>query len=315
MSSLHSHRLVALALVLACAHSGAAAQSGVVGILEGKATLIRQTAKLALAEGVRLQNEDIVETAPAAFVQIEFADGERVSVGGQSRMILAPRAARGAGPRLYLLQGWVKLTQPQDKPAATSSVTPQFELAGVAGATIFSSNPREFSVFVESGTVTLGDRNNERPPLPLASGNFVVARTGDRPSQSARPTPEFLDQMPRPFRDPLPSRASRFRDNPVTPKPLGEVAYDDIAGWLSAEAGLRLPLVERWRPRLRDKAFRAAMIANLTAHPEWDPWVFPEKAAKKRADEKRAREARAAAAAAAASASAQAASAGLRAPD
>lgn len=314
MPSLRSHLLAVSAVLLVSVHTGALAQVGVVGILEGKATLVRQVAKFALAEGVSLQNEDIVETAPGSYLQIEFADGGRIGVGGQSRMILAPRAARGAGPRLYLLQGWVKLTQPDDKPAQAASVTPQIELAAVAGATIFSSNAKESAVFVESGSVTLGQRSNERPPLPLVGGSFVLARAGDKPIQAARPTPEFLEQMPRPFRDPLPSRAGKYRDNPVAPKPLGEVSYDDIAPWLVAEPGLRLPLVERWKPRLRDKTFRASMIANLATHPEWDPWVYPEKAAKKRADEKRAREARAAAAAAVA-ASVQGAASAPRAPD
>ena len=302
MHSLRRHLLVALTVFIASVQSAALAQGAMVGILEGKATLVRQAAKLALAEGVALQNEDIIETAAASFVQIEFADGGRVGVGGQSRLMLVPRMP-GRGPvaaRLYVLQGWVKLTQPADKPAAGDSVTPQFELAAASGAIIFVSSPKEFAAFVENGSVKLTERSNNRPPLALAAGGFVSVRPGDKLNPVARPAPEFLAQMPRPFRDPLPSRAGKFRDNPVSPKPLGEVAYDDIAGWLTAEPGLRMPLVDRWRPRLRDKAFRAAMIANLAAHPEWDPWVFPEKAAKKKADEKKARELKAAAAAAAA---------------
>jgi FecR protein len=323
VTSLRWHLLLALTLLLALAHQGASAQTAVVGILEGKATLVRQTAKLALAEGVSLQNEDIVETAAGGFVQIEFSDGGRIGIGPESRLMLAPRGpARGVASgaatgtvatRLYLLQGWVKLNQPADKPAPGDTATPLFELAAVSGATIFMSNPKQFAAFVESGSAKLVVRGGDGPPLQLATGSFFLVRSGEKPSQSARPTADFLEQMPRPFRDPLPSRAGRFRDNPVSPKPLGDVAYDDIAGWLSAEPALRLPMVERWRPRLRDKAFRAAMIANLAAHPEWDPWVFPEKAAKKKADEKRAREAKAAAAAAAAAAaSAQAASAAVR---
>ena len=306
MVPLRQHLLVALAVLAVFSHPGAFAQGAMVGILEGKATLVRQTAKLALAEGVALQNEDIIETAPASFVQIEFSDGGRIGVGGPSRLMLAPRGPGrvAVNPRIYVLQGWVKLSQPADKPAPGDSVTPQFELAGVSGATIFMSSPKEFAVFVESGSVKLVERSNARPPLALAPNNFVNARLGEKPELTARPAPEFLAQMPRPFRDPLPSRAGKFRDNPVTPKPLGEVAYDDVAGWLAAEPGLRLPMVERWRPRLRDKSFRAAMIANLAAHPEWDPLVFPEKAAKKLADAKRARELKAAAAASAAAASA-----------
>ena len=306
MLSFQRHLLVGLTVLAASVGQVALAQGAMVGILEGKATLVRQTAKYALAEGVALQNEDIIETPATGFVQIEFADGGRVGVGPDSRLMLAPRGP-GRAPvnaRLYLLQGWVKLSQPTDKPAPGDSVTPQFELASVSGATIFASNAKEFAVFVESGSVNLTERSGARPPLPLAGGVFLSARLAEKPVAANRPSAEFLDKMPRPFRDPLPSRAGKFKDNPITPKPLGDVSYDDIAGWLSAEPGLRLPMVERWRPRLRDKAFRAAMIAKLATHPEWDPLVFPEKAAKKKADEKRARDLKAAAAASAAAASA-----------
>jgi hypothetical protein len=311
---LRQHPLVALTvLVVLCLAQPAHAQGAMVGILEGKATLVRHTAKFALAEGVALQNEDIIETAPGGFVQIEFTDGGHIGVGGSTSLMLAPRGpGRGpVNPRLYVLQGWLKLSQPADKPLPGDSVTPQFDLTALGGATILSSNPKALALFVESGSATLLERSLVRPPLQVVANQFVIARLGDKPELAARPTADFLAQMPRPFRDPLPARAAKFRDNPVAPKPLGDVAYDDVVGWLSAEPGLRQPLVTRWRPRLRDKAFRAAMIANLAAHPEWDPLVFPEKAAKKRADEKRAREQRAAAAAAAA---AQAASA-PRAPD
>ena len=308
--------LSTLAALTALTHAPAQAQAAIVGILEGKATLIRQAGKLAVAEGLALQSEDIVETAPASFVQMEFPDGSRVSIGPDSRLMLSPRGPARAGaaaPRLYVLQGWVKLTQPPaQQPAPGDCVTPQFEFAPASGAAILMSNPKEFAVFTESGAAKLTERSGARPPIQMGAGDFIGARLGDKPVASNRPAAEFLAQMPRPFRDPLPARAAKFRDSVITPRALGDVTYGDIAAWLSAEPGLRLPLIERWRPRLRDKPFRAAMIANLAAHPEWDPLVFPEKAAKKRAEEKRAREAKAAAEAAAKAALAASA---VRAPE
>jgi hypothetical protein len=35
--------------------------------------------------------------------------------------------------------------------------------------------------------------------------------------------------------------------------------------------------MQRWRRNARDPAFRAALVANLASHPEWDPILFPEK--------------------------------------
>ena len=64
---------------LACAQA-----TSVVGILEGSATLIRQTTRYALAEGVALNEQDIIETAPGAFVQIELP-GASLSVSVNRR--------------------------------------------------------------------------------------------------------------------------------------------------------------------------------------------------------------------------------------
>ncbi|MFZ2652016.1 MAG: hypothetical protein WA210_18110, partial [Burkholderiaceae bacterium] len=45
--------------------------------------------------------------------------------------------------------------------------------------------------------------------------------------------------------------------------------------WLQAEEAIRVPLIEPWRVRLADPAFRAAVLAHLARHPEWQPLVVP----------------------------------------
>ena len=47
--------------------------------------------------------------------------------------------------------------------------------------------------------------------------------------------------------------------------------------WLKAPPDIRRPMLARFRPRVSDPAFRAALVANLKFHPEWDPILFPEK--------------------------------------
>jgi hypothetical protein len=50
-----------------------------------------------------------------------------------------------------------------------------------------------------------------------------------------------------------------------------------VEHWLKAESSVRRPLMQRWRGKVREPAFRNALVANLSAHPEWDPILFPEK--------------------------------------
>jgi hypothetical protein len=108
-----SSLVVGAGLLGASVTAPAAEASAIAGIVEGSVILIRQTTRFALAEGVALKPEDIVETAPGAFVQIEFDDGAIVGLGEGSRAILQPRLARikpETQPRLYLLEGWLKVT-------------------------------------------------------------------------------------------------------------------------------------------------------------------------------------------------------------
>jgi hypothetical protein len=285
-STLAAAGLLLLALSLHPARAQPAA--AVVGILEGQATLVRQTSRHALAEGAELKNDDILETAPASFVQIELPGGHRIGLGPGTRVMLAPGPLRrgAVAPRLYLLQGWAKFTPgTEPQPAGAVDLTPSVEIGAGSGTVIVSSGPKEFAAFAETGTLKLIPRPTaKRPPLSVAAGEFVVALPGEKPVVSSRPPAAFLDQMPRPFRDPLPARAERFKGRQITLKALGDVGYDDIAPWLTAEPGLRVPMLPRWRVRLRDKAFRDAVIARMAAHPEWDPVVFPDKYAPKKKD-------------------------------
>jgi FecR protein len=276
-------RAASALILLALPHTVAWAQA-LVGILEGRATLLRPEGQFELAEGAQLRDADIVETAAASFAQIELADGLRVALGENTRLMLTPAhaAGHGAAPRLHLLQGWMKLTPLPDKPAAGEYMTSRAMLGALSGVCVVSVDANGFALFVESGSVALTERAPGAVARPLKAGEFVTGR-GSAPVQgAARPTPEFVSGLPKLFRDALPARAARFRDRPVAPRALGAVAYENVAAWLQAEEALRVPLVNSWRAHLADPAFRAAVLANLARHPEWTPLVVPPKKPKPR---------------------------------
>jgi hypothetical protein len=83
--------------------------------------------------------------------------------------------------------------------------------------------------------------------------------------------------LPRPFRDPLPARAALFAKRIVTPQALGQVSYADVTVWLHSEPAVRLALSRQWRSRAADRAFRAELAANLSAHMEWERVLYPER--------------------------------------
>ncbi|RYF16065.1 MAG: hypothetical protein EOO30_12390 [Comamonadaceae bacterium] len=274
------------------ASSPACAQStSIVGIVEGGATLIRQATRHTLAEGVVLNEQDIIETAPGAFVQIELPGGVLVGIGESTRLMLRPRVGKGlAATPLYLLHGWLKTSTG----GAFGYASPAFEIATPAGTIVVHSTGAQHGIFVEGGAAKLTLRGTPPATLQLGSGDFAQLRDGAPPTVARRAAPEFLAKVPRQFRDRLPARGEQFAKRNVAPKALGPIAYTDVSAWLRAEPGLRLPLLPLWRSRATEPAFRAAAKENLAQHPEWEPYADPEGYARRlaiEAERRRAREA------------------------
>lgn len=275
----HTKWLMILALVWTAALQSALAETPTLaGIIEGSATFIRQTVRYALEEGVVLRAEDIVETGPKSFVQIEHADGTLIGLGEATRIVLEPKLARGKPPktpRLYVLEGWLKVAPPAGKTLDFDYLTPRLELITKAATTVgFISNDNSV-VFVESGSARLVERDGATSQL--SGGEYATRAAGEKTSIARRVPGDFLQRLPRHFRDRLPARAAVLAKRSIEPKPLGDVSYEEVTPWLRTEAPLRLTLSRQWRARAQDKNFRAGVVANLAQHMEWERVVFPER--------------------------------------
>jgi hypothetical protein len=272
-------------MLLAAAAAGSAADAplATLTIQDGDARLIRDAAVWRPAEGLRLVAGDIVETTPATrLVRLELADGHAIDLGPATRVQLAPQLReRGrAQPALYLLEGWVKLTQSAtaraDDPLLGSRM---LDVQQLARDVVLAVRGDTGWAFAESGAVTLAERRGGQPAasVTLAPGQFFERRGFAKPLVAARPSAEFLQQVPRAFRDTLPLRAALFKTRQATAKRLAAITYEDVQSWLAAEPALRRGFVSRWRGAARDAAFRRALAEHLDAHPEWDRVLHPEK--------------------------------------
>jgi hypothetical protein len=276
------------------AHAGVRGLA-VAGIVDGPAVLLRQATRYNLLEGVRLQPDDIVEAPKGGVVQIEFADGSQLAMADGGRVMLQPHWMQKSGnptpvPRAYLQQGWFKLSQ---SASATSDFsTPGWHIThessdgkghAVPASVVFtladsaSEGAPALIAFIEAGSFKLTERAEPHRNWVLKPDDFFALHGADRPTLLRKPGVEFLQQMPAPFRDALPSRAGRYAEKPVPPSPQGDVTYADVAPWLHGEAAMRPQLVERWRSRAGDPAFRSALQGNLPLHPEWERVLNPER--------------------------------------
>lgn len=275
----------AIAAPLGAAAADAMGGSGGITILEGQALVYRGAGRVYAAEGLALAPGDIVETAPAAFMQVELPDRSVAQFGPDTRVLLEASGARGgAAPRmLYLLQGWAKVRQPAPQPGQPGGLavrTALAELPAAPGTVVLHAQPAALTLFVETGPARVAERGAgaAATPLALRDGQLWQRRAGARgelPGSAAMGT--LLQDMPRAFRDSLPLRAERWREQGVAAKPAPDFGYADVEAWLKAEPALRRPLVQRWKAKAREPDFRAALVSNLASHPEWNPVLFPEK--------------------------------------
>jgi hypothetical protein len=260
----------------------------VVTILEGSATAFHGTSKLGAAECVRVQPNDLFETAKDTFAQLEFDDGTRLDVGPATRLqVNHPTENSADRPALYLLSGWIKLSFDDSKRArAPAFSTVVFDGTDLSGVVLARVDARGGAVFVEQGHARLVNRHGKPFALPALKGNdFVSIGKDGHTAVDNRPSHDFVDQMPRPFRDSIPSRLARCREHDVAPKVLGEFSYAEVEPWVNAELAVRRQFVRTWRSMAGDPPFRLELIAKLSLHPEWDPVLFPEKYAPKPAAE------------------------------
>jgi len=247
-------------------------------LIEGSLKIIRGTTLLQAGEGARLRTGDILATSDPGFAQLEFVKGPIVALGPATRVYLMGHGADVA--ELVMLSGWLK-AENHESATAYRYNTP--ELAGTTGdgTLLVHASTGSAEIFVESGAakvaeVTPGGGASTRGGAAKA-GQFFSRGPGKPVTSAARPDSAFLESMPRPFRDTLPSRLARFSGKAVEPKREHEVSYQDVGAWLTMNRAWRRGFVERFQSRVNDAAFRRGLETHLGEHPEWDRILHPEK--------------------------------------
>lgn len=264
--------LIVLALLL-LPRPGATQEIGTFTLVEGSPRVIRGATVLRASEGVRFQTGDIVETSAPGFVQAEFAGGPIVAIGPATRVWIHTGASKGA--ELVLMSGWLKGENPSNT-AGYHFASPLFSATVKSGTVILHAAPGAAELYVESGAATIGAGGAGRS-VPGKAGQFFTHRSGKNVAVNSRPDGPFLEGMPQPFRDTLPSRQSRFAGKKaVEPRHDHDVTYGEVEPWLKM-GGWHKAFEERFQSRLKDAEFRRAAEQHIAEYPEWDRILHPEK--------------------------------------
>jgi len=250
--------------------------SGLVSIADGEPFTIIHRANLQTgSKGVTLVAGDIIETGPRAFLAIEIQGGSLVGIGPSTQVYFMQRADVAT---LVVLKGWVKAdVRPGSKSAAMRIVGTRIGIQSRQAVVLLYADERADEIFDEQGSATLLLRDDAatRVGKEILPNQFFVREDRTDVVSQPRPSPEFVAKMPMPFQDPLPEHASAKLKKSVAPQLVREVNYSDIQTWLAIPRDWRAGFIGRFRGRLRDPAFFAAMDAHMAQHPEWQVILHP----------------------------------------
>jgi hypothetical protein len=256
---------------------------GLLTMVDGDVVVVREARSFAAAEGASLYDQDIVRSREGTrLVRIELDDGTLLDLGPGTELLLQPHVALAGAESgvVYLLRGWLKVsTAAANGATAVALTTPRIGVARLAGSVVLAVQPQGSFAFVETGHADALERGGAKPGTAQAlnDGDTFVLRAALPAVVARRPPAEMLDSMPRAFADTLPRRASRWSAHRVEPAAFDTPSHADLSGWLHAEPAVRLSLVKRFAPLARDARFRASLMAELRALPEWNRVLFADK--------------------------------------
>jgi len=269
-----ARRSAPIALALwACLIGGKAVQpqfNGLVSFADaGAFSIVRRDTLLSGSKDVALLAGDIVETGANAFVVVQEPGGDLVGIGPSTDVYFVERQEVIT---LFVLRGWVKVDVKSGPIRLTGT---RLGIQGHQAVMLLHADERSNEVFDEQGPTTLLPADDAARPVGKETGPsrfFLRGEQLDVLSQ-ASPSAEFVAKMPAPFRDPLPVYAKL--PEPVPPRVVRAVSYSDVDSWLTIPRQWRGSFVGRFRGRLKDPAFFAAMDAHQALLPEWQPILHP----------------------------------------
>jgi hypothetical protein len=270
----HSAQIGLLVLTLgAClvqAKPSAPALIGPVAVADGEPLrIVRRDSLMSGSKGVVLLSEDIVSTSADAFVAISLSGGSLIGIGPSTEVYFLQNAELTT---VRVLKGWVKADV---KSGLIRLEGTRLAIQARKAVVLLHAAERSDEIFDEQGSALLLLRNDAavREDRETAENQFFVREERFDVSVQPRPSDDFVKAMPIPFRDPLPGQV--LLPQPVSSRLLHPVAYSDIEAWLSSPRDWRAGFTRRFRARLKDPGFFAAMDAHLTLFPEWRDILHP----------------------------------------
>lgn len=231
------------------------------------------------AAGVLLQKNDIVETGASA-AQIELANELILAVAADTKIYLVNTQLSDTNPpEIILLSGWIKVFNKRAGADGRVLITTPFMRATLEnGSNVLHAASDKTEIFAESGVQTIAEISDIREvgaEIKIALEQYAFRLPGQAIKIIPRPPKQFITDMPMTFRDPLTKAPDRLKGAKIQPTPERDVNYPDVQPWFNSNIAVRKSFVKRFKPRLKDKDFRALLDAELGQTVDWKPILHP----------------------------------------
>jgi len=255
-----------------------AASVGVFTEISGDCRLLRGDRLLAAAEGVEVDEDDIVETASAASAQLEMNDGSVLKLGANSRVLLAEyhldtdRNVVKAG--IDVLTGWIrfavaKLRRP-DSRFGINTPTMTIGIRGTEGV-IEASNERG-ALLLESGQVAV--HAADAGSMPVRAGEFVQRARGSAFNRPQGVPDEFRRHLPGTLRSRVVRRTHQLSRRGVAAREIRRLQPADRERLLREHPFRRQQLDRRFRGRASGPV-RVPVAPGVTQGSKLHPAAHP----------------------------------------
>jgi hypothetical protein len=262
-----------------------AAELGAVTLLEGSAKLLRGATWYKVVTGARVEESDILDVAERSQAQVELSGGGIVNLVGPGVLYFAPAKAKAAPAQLIVPAGWVKVVS---KPPGVQLRAGSFNVSVADAIVVLHVTNAIVEFFVEHGDGRLTEvlpNGADGPGHDIRRGEYWARGTTGSVSTQSRAPRNFVDQLPRHFIDPLHALAGRLK-SPPTLVVDHEITFAEAEPWLAGRD--RAVFERRFTSRLRDPAFRSAVMPNAARYPTWDRILNPQKYEPKKTDKDKA---------------------------
>jgi len=229
--------------------------------VEGDVQILRGDAFYEGVAGVEVDEQDIIETADEASVQLDMNDGSILKIAGGSRIMLSDYKLDEDGnvieAAVDVLSGWLRFAVSKLQGEGKYEFNNSVMTVGIRGTEgIIEAGKEQGALHLLEGRVVASQRGSEtgvaNKAEVLTAGQFLSRNQGQGFTRAAVAPTRFASRMPPRMKRRLERRASRLSRRGLNPRQIRRVMRRDVSRYLKNNPGMKRRLWRRFQQRWKN---------------------------------------------------------------